>query len=112
MTKYSIRVKTKTNPNFESIALFADSVPQEVLHECTYSCYTDWEEVTAVECIDLDTGEVLYSTSVDKYDKYYLTKSPTAEEEIPDDVDESNYNPYIGCDDFDQEGYNLCWGEG
>lgn len=88
MTKYSIRVKTKENPNFESIALFADSVPKQALHECTYYCYTDWEEVTAIECLDLDTGEVLYSASVDK-------------DEIPDEVDESFYDPYLGCDVFE-----------
>lgn len=99
MTKYSVCVKTKENPYFESIALFADNVPRGVLGSFTYSCFSDWEEVTAADCVDLDTGEVLYSIS-------------TPGDEIPDDVDESNYNPYTGCDEFDQEGYDLCWGEG
>lgn len=89
MTKYCVRVRTKEDPEFfESIALFADSVPRGVLGSFTYSCFNDWEEVIAAECVDLDTGVVLYSISM-------------PEDEIPDDVDESFYDPYLGCDVFE-----------
>jgi len=29
--------------------------------------------------------------------------------EIPDDVDESNYNPYMGCDDYDYDPAYIGW---
>lgn len=28
---------------------------------------------------------------------------------IPDDVDESNYNPYMGCDDYDYDPADIGW---
>ena len=29
--------------------------------------------------------------------------------DIPDDVDESNYNPYMGCDDYDYNPADIGW---
>ena len=29
--------------------------------------------------------------------------------DIPDDVDETNYNPYMGCDDYDYDPTDLGW---
>ena len=29
--------------------------------------------------------------------------------DIPDDVDESNYNPYMGCNDYDYDSADIGW---
>ena len=31
------------------------------------------------------------------------------EEDIPDDIDESNYNPYMGCNDYDYDPAYIGW---
>lgn len=41
----------------------------------------------------------------------YLTEEEDEEEEpdIPDDVDETNYDPYMGCDSYDDCGIDEGW---
>ena len=43
--------------------------------------------------------EVIY----DDYDNTVTFAGTDEFEDIPDDVDETNYNPYMGCDDFEIE---------
>ena len=50
--------------------------------------------------------EVIY----DDYDNT-VTFAGTDEfgDDIPDDVDESNYNPYMGCDDYECTPFDEGW---
>lgn len=43
--------------------------------------------------------EVIY----DDYDNTVTFAGTDEFTDIPNDVDESNYNPYMGCDDYDYE---------
>lgn len=78
MTKYSCR------KNGEGIALFADDVPLDAMIafalSVTENCCAD------TDIIDMDTGEIVFSM---------------VWREAPDDVDESFYDPYLGCDVFE-----------
>lgn len=78
MTKYSCR------KNGEGIALFRHNVPLSAIIDFATTVYKMWKE--DVDVIDLDTGEIIFLKTWD---------------EIPDDVDESFYDPYLGCDIFE-----------
>jgi hypothetical protein len=93
MTKYSLRVLLRNKSEFEGIALFSHEIPHSAMYECGKTCYYDKDDVQAVDCIDLDTGEVLFEINEDVV--------------IPDDVDESNYNPYMGCDEIIDEPFDA-----
>ena len=86
MTKYSLRARTSNQSEFEGIALFSHKVPLSAIYECGRTCFFDMDDVQAVDCIDLETGEILFEINVD---------------ETSDDVDESFYDPYLGCDVFE-----------
>ena len=43
--------------------------------------------------------EVIY----DDYDNTVTFAGTDEFGDIPDDIDETNYNPYMGCDDYDYE---------
>lgn len=45
-----------------------------------------------------DTAAVVESTWADFCRENDIV---IVDDDIPDDVDETNYNPYMGCDDFD-----------
>lgn len=90
MTKYSLRARTGNQSRFEGIALFEDTVPLSAMYECGRTCFFDGDDVQAVDCIDLDTGEILFEINVD-----------VILDDVPDDVDESFYDPYLGCDVFE-----------
>ena len=87
MTKYSCR------KNGEGIALFADDVPLSAMITFAQTvceiCHED------VDVIDMDNGELVF-----------LMKWEDEEEPEPDyepDVDESSYNPYMGCDEIEDD---------
>ena len=90
MTKYCLKV-TQVGEliNYdESIALFSDAMPHSAMYDCAKTCFFDMDNVNEVRCIDLDTGEVIFEINVDTL--IFADDKP--------DVDESNYDPYIGSD--------------
>ena len=51
---------------------------------------------------------------VDEYyqqyaDEYGLEIDDPDVDDIDDDVDETNYNPYMGCDDYDYDPADIGW---
>lgn len=96
MTKYSVDVFV--NGNWETIGLFSDNVS---LSAMTAFAMEQFQNGNSVDCpaediavIDMDTGEVLWDWDEDCWETV----------DIPDDVDESNYDPYMGCDFYDYGG--------
>ena len=55
--------------------------------------------------------EVTRKIGVDYLDELGIDEVEDKNEnyEIPDDVDETNYNPYTGCDDYDYDPVDLGW---
>ena len=101
MTKYCLKVtQVGELANYdESIALFSDSVPHSAMYDCAKTCFFDMDNVIEVRCIDLDTGEVIFEVNADTF-------LPTDDEP---DVDESNYDPYMGCDFIECEPIDCEW---
>ena len=90
MTKYSLRARTGNQSEFEGIALFSHTVPHSAMYECARTVFFDGDDVQAVDCIDLETGEILFEIDV-----------MAVSNSVDDDVDESFYDPYLGCDVFE-----------
>ena len=83
-TKYSGRVSWR-NGESESIALFSDKVPTEVLTEWADSVWTNMiDDIRWVDVLDMDTGEIIAEYNRWDYE--------------PDDIDdECGFDPYMGC---------------
>lgn len=92
MTKYSCR------KNGEGIALFADDVPLSAMITFAQTTCEICHEY--VDVIDMDNGELVFAMEWEE------------EEPAPDfepDVDESNYDPYMGCDFIECEPMDCEW---
>lgn len=116
MTKYSVSVLH--DGEWNGVALFADTVN---FHAIVAFCYEQFECGNSLTTpgkdmiiVDLNTGEVLWSWQsaqdgeYDPYDvewddHYWDDESPI------DDVDESNYDPYTGCDVYEVEPMDFGW---
>ena len=92
MTKYSVDVCR--NGEWESIALFSDSASFSAI---TDFCVSQFQNGNSLDCpaesivvVDVETAEILWQWETvfddDSYD---------------DSVDESNYDPYMGCDSYE-----------
>jgi hypothetical protein len=55
--------------------------------------------------------EVTRKIGVDYLDELGIDEVEYEDEnfDIPDDVNESNYNPYMGCDDYDYDPADIGW---
>lgn len=100
MTKYSVSVYA--NGEWESIALFSDKVSVGTMVDFCLSHadvmeYTQDYAISDIALTDMTTGEVLWNLADDDRDDYN------------DDVDESNYDPYLGCDSYDCEPFDGGW---
>lgn len=87
MTKYSVSVFVDNS--WEGIALFADSVAFDAMIDFCVRQYENTASADNIAITDLETGEVLWDYAHD------------FEPEWPDDVDETGFNPYEGCYDYD-----------
>ena len=92
MTKYSVDVRR--NGEWESIALFSDKADFGAM---TDFCVSQFQNGNSLDCpaediviVDVETAEILWQWETvfddDSYD---------------DSVDESNYDPYMGCDSYE-----------
>ena len=88
-TKYCCKVER--NNEDESVALFNDTIPTSAMYAFADACVDD-ETIFNAKIIDLDTGEVLYDVQ---------DENSYAEAEREGMYDETGYNPYMGCYDFD-----------
>lgn len=85
-TKYS--VKYLKNGEWENCALFSDEIPVDCIAEFCDSLFVNpCIGAEKIEVIDLDNGILIYSVN--------------DEDDIYDDVDETGFNPYEGCYDYD-----------
>lgn len=84
-TKYSMEVCDAETGEYTPVALFADFVPADVLHDLCVAMLEDLEGASTVVVVDMDTGEIV------------------AEAAEPDDDSDWGYNedmgfdPYMGC---------------
>ena len=63
-------------------------------------------DATVIYTADFIADEVIY----DDYDNTVTFAGGDAfGDDIPDDVDESNYNPYMGCDDYECTPFDEGW---
>lgn len=89
--KYSLQARIEDNDFYEEIATFADIVPHSAMYDCAETCLHDSLNITAVRVIDNEEDLPLFL--IDKVDEDFFD----------DDVDESNYDPYLGQDIFSSE---------
>ena len=82
MTKYSCRM------DGEGMALFAHNSSMSAIHEYAKTLFEAYDDEHFVDVIDLDTGEVIFEFNPN---------------EPEPDVDESSYNPYMGCDEIEDD---------
>lgn len=90
MTKYS--VSTLHDGEWTGIALFADNVSFEAMEAFCLSHLDRGNALDDIKIIDLTTGEVIWSIS------YVIS---IEEEDYEPDYDETCFNPYEGCYDYD-----------
>lgn len=97
MTKYSVSIWN--DEHWKSIALFDDTCSIGAMIDfcvaqfmCGNSLDTPAENIAIT---DMETGEVVWDWESDQSE---------SEDYFPDDVDESNYDPYMGCDFYDYGG--------
>lgn len=94
-TKYSVRICFEGKDS-ESVALLADTIPHDCIIDFVDSLWANainWQNgetnLRWVDCIDMDTGEVVY----DRTDW---------DDDEPDDWDrEMGFDPYEGCYTYD-----------
>ena len=106
MTKYSVDVCH--NGEWESIALFSDRADFGAMADF---CVSQFQNGNSLDCpaesiaiIDVETGEILqqWETASDddpyeiEWDDHYWDDGCPI-----DNVDESNYDPYTGCDMYE-----------
>lgn len=88
-TKYSVRICFKGKDS-ESVALLTDTIPNECIIDFVDSLWAhgvEWQDdkcdLNWVDCIDMDTGEVVYDrNSWDEPDLF---------------DDDCGFDPYMGC---------------
>lgn len=86
-TKYSMEVCDAETGEYTPVALFADFVPADVLHDLCVTLYENTEGASTVIVLDMDTGEVV---------------AEVAELEDYADPDwgyneDCGFDPYMGC---------------
>lgn len=88
-TKYSMEICDSETGEYTPVALFADFVPADVLHELCVTLFENIEGASTVIVVDMDNGEVV---------------AEVAEPYDPDDGDwdrEMGFDPYEGCYSYD-----------
>jgi hypothetical protein len=88
--KYSLQARIGDNDLYEEIATFADIVSHSALQDCAEACLHNSRNINAVRVIDNEEDLPIFSI-------YYV------DEPFDDNVDESNYDPYLGQDIFSSE---------
>ena len=87
-TKYSMEICDAETGEYTPVALFADFVPANVLHELCVTLFENTEDASTVLVVDMDTGKVVAEVAEPDYE--------------PDDWDrEMGFDPYEGCYSFD-----------
>ena len=87
-TKYSMEICDAETGEYTPVALFADIVPAEVLHELCVTLFENTEGASTVVVVDVDTGKVVAEVAESDYE--------------PDDWDrEMGFDPYEGCYSYD-----------
>ena len=101
MTKYSVSIWNAEK--WESIALFADTVDFDAMVDFCVRQFENGNSLSTpaenIAITDLTTNEVVWDWEHDYHEEYY-----------PDDyVDESNYDPYLGCEVYETEPFCDMW---
>lgn len=85
MTRFSVRYLV--NGEWENTALFSDATPLDAICNFCDCLLTAIDDCDCVEAVDMEENIVIYSVE-GGYD-------------YEDDVDETGFNPYEGCYDYD-----------
>lgn len=92
MTKYSVSIETETS--FQPVALFDELASMDAMIAFAEYQFENGNSLETpginVRILDLTTGEVVWDW---REENEYC--------DIPDDVDETFYDPYAGCDMYD-----------
>lgn len=87
-TKYSMEVCDAETGEYTPVALFADFIPADVLHDLCVTLFENTEGASTVLVVDMDTGEVVAEAAEPDY-------NPDLE---PADIDDDcGFDPYMGC---------------
>lgn len=100
MTKYSVSIWN--NNEWESIALFSDIADFDAMVDFCMRQFENGNSLSApadnIAITDLTTGEIVWNW-LDSVEEFY-----------PDDyVDESAYDPYMGCDFYETSDIGGEW---
>ncbi len=87
-TKYSMEVCDAETGEYTPVALFADFVPADVLHDLCVTLFENTEGASTVLVVDMDTGEVVAEAVEPDYNPYL---------EPADIDDDCGFDPYMGC---------------
>lgn len=104
-TKYSVSILR--NDEWESIALFDSRVSDEAMITFAYTAFENGNSIEMfadnIRIVNLDTGECIFDwqDSADEEEYFHFYGE--------DDVDESNYDPYLGCDVYETEPFCDMW---
>ncbi len=84
-TKYSMEVCDAETGEYTPVALFADFIPADVLHDMCVAMLDHIEGASTVLVVDMDTSEVIAEAAEPDYDE-------------PDFCDyDCGFDPYMGC---------------
>lgn len=83
-TKYSMEICDAETGEYTPVALFADFVPADVLHELCVTLFENTEGASTVIVVDMDTGEVVAEVA-EPYDPDWGYN------------EDMGYDPYMGC---------------
>ena len=101
MTKYSVSIWN--NETWESIALFSDAADFDAMVDFCMRQFENGNSLSTpaenIAITDLTTGEIVWNW-LDSVKEFY-----------PEDdyVDESNYDPYLGCEVYETEPFCDMW---
>ena len=86
-TKYSMEICDAETSEYTPVALFADFVPVDVLHDLCVALFEDTEGASTVVVIDTDTGEVVAEVAeANDYPDPYCGYN-----------EDCGFDPYLGC---------------
>ena len=88
-TKYSMEVCDAETGEYTPVALFADFVPADVLHDLCVTLLEDIEGASTVVVLDMGTGEVVAEAAEPDDDPSDI--------EWDDHYYDMGFDPYMGC---------------
>lgn len=87
MTKFSFDILDAETHEWESVALFSDIIPNEVLIDMAWALWNDVDGAADLAIMNMETGEIVWNAAdAQEYDY-----------EPADIDDDCGFDPYMGC---------------